>query len=205
MATAEVLILECSICLEQFDCLEQFNDHPCCTSGNNLCSTDLMSPFWLQKSTWMVKILLSCKFVWRKHETLKSLKNVTDCNVILKKKLYTRSYIYCIKILKSAVFIYMYKTIYLLQKTNQWTSFKPVSENQTQTGFFAIKTPLVLHLRQFFIVKIFVKRAADKKLRFTIVLCFFFLLLFFLSLCWIVEIFLKIILNSITFFTFEIS
>jgi hypothetical protein len=43
------------------------------------------------------------------------------------KKLYTRSYIYCIKILKSAIFIYMYKTIYLLQKTNQWTSFKPVS------------------------------------------------------------------------------
>jgi hypothetical protein len=38
----------------------------------------------------------------------------------------------------------MYKTIYLLQKTNQWTSFKPVSrpENQTQTGFFAIKTPI---------------------------------------------------------------
>ena len=146
MATPEVLILECSTCLEQFDCLEQFNDHPCCTSGNNLCSTDLMSPFWLQKSTWMVKRLLSCKFVWRKHETLKSLKNVTYCNAILKgKKLYTRLCIYCIKILKSAIFIYMYKTIYLLQKTNQWTSFKPVSkpENQTQTDFFAIKTPLV--------------------------------------------------------------
>jgi hypothetical protein len=29
-------------------------------------------------------------------------------------------------------------------QTNQWTSFKPVSrpENQTQTGFFAIKTPI---------------------------------------------------------------
>ena len=94
MATPEVLILECSTCLEQFDCLEQFNDHPCCTSGNNLCSTDLMSPFWLQKSTWMVKRLLSCKFVWRKHETLKSLQNVTDCNAILKKKLYTLLYIY---------------------------------------------------------------------------------------------------------------
>ena len=146
MATAEALILECSICLEQFDCLEQFNDHPCCTSGNNLCSTDLMSPFWLQKSTWMVKRLLSCKFIWRKHETLKSKK----CNWLKlyfeEKNLYTRSYIYCIKILKSAIFIYMYKTIYLLQKTNQWTSFKPVSkpENQTQTCLFAIKTPMEL-------------------------------------------------------------
>jgi hypothetical protein len=52
---------------------------------------------------------------------------------------------YCIQILKSAIFIYMYKTIYLLRKTNQWTSFKPVSkpENQTQTGFLAIKTPFI--------------------------------------------------------------
>jgi hypothetical protein len=60
-------------------------------------------------------------------------KNVTDYNAILKKKLYTRSYIYCIKILKSAIFIYMYETIYLLQKTNQWTSFKPVSRPENQT------------------------------------------------------------------------
>jgi hypothetical protein len=130
LATTKVFILECSICLEQFDCLEQFNDHPCCTSGNNLCSTDLMSPFWLQKSTWIVKRLLSCKCVWRKHETLKSIKNVTDCNAILKKNcILVHIYIALKYWSQPFLYICIKPSIYYKRQTNELVS------NQFRTSF----------------------------------------------------------------------